>query len=67
VNLCALLGIAVLEGNCVAEPLDERDASELCAEEILVALFLVELRKNMLKDVVETTAFTTAKLSGKGS
>jgi hypothetical protein len=28
----------------------------LCADEILVALFLDELRKNVLEDVVQTTA-----------
>jgi hypothetical protein len=35
----------------------------------LVALFHVELRKNVTvhKDVVETTAFTATKWSGKGS
>jgi hypothetical protein len=65
VNLCALLGIAVLEGSCVDEPLDERDG--LCADEILIALFLIELRKNDLEDVVETTAFITTMWSGEGS
>jgi hypothetical protein len=65
VNLCSLLGIVVLEGSCVDEPFDKRD--ELCPDKILVTLFLIEHRKNVIEDVVETTAFATTMWSGEGS
>jgi hypothetical protein len=60
VNLCSPLCITVLEWICVDEPLDER------ANEILVALVLVDLLELVLEDVVETMAFTTT-WSGEGS
>jgi hypothetical protein len=52
----ARLGIAILEGSCVNEPLEERD--DLCTNMIRVAFFLVELRELVLEDFVETAAFT---------
>jgi hypothetical protein len=58
VSLSARLVIAVLEGSCVDEPLVERD--DLCADKILVGLFLVELAELVLTDLVENAAFTTA-------
>jgi hypothetical protein len=75
-NVCTRLCIAVLEGSCVDEPSDERN--ELCGDEILVALVLVDLRELVqqvlelvqqvvLEDVDETAqaAFTTT-WSGEG-
>jgi len=57
VNLSARLDIDVLEGSCVDEPLEEYD--EFCANEILVAVSLLELGKLVLEDFVETVAVVT--------
>ena len=57
VNLSARLGIDVLDWSGVDEPLEEHE--ELCADEILVALSLLELRKLVPEDFVDTEAVTT--------
>ena len=49
------LCIAVLVGSCVNEPLEER--YDLCTNEMLVAVFLVELEL-VLEDFVEIAAVT---------
>jgi hypothetical protein len=57
VSRSAQLGIAVLEGSGVDEPLEEQD--DLCADEMPAALILVELGELVLEDFVEIAAVTT--------